>query len=86
MIEEAPRVAEETHRRQREELLQRANLGGSRLDATLSLRDQRWGDEQSSARRPRTLRKQRREGRLIFLVLVIALALAVMWLMTRLHF
>ena len=86
MIEEAPRVAEETSRRQREELLQRANQGGSRLDASLSLRDQRWGDEQWSTRRPRSLRKQRREGRLIFLLLVIALAAVVMWLMTQFQF
>jgi hypothetical protein len=32
------------------------------------------------------LRKERREGRIIFLVLVVALAAAVMWLMTRFHF
>lgn len=86
MIEEAPRVAEETSRRQREELLQRANQSGSRLDATMSLRDRRWGDEQWVERRPRSLRKERREGRLIFLVLVIALAVIVMWLLTRFHF
>ncbi len=43
MIEDAPRLAQETSRRQREELLQRANQRGSRLDASLSLRDKRWG-------------------------------------------
>src|SRR5438067_2456458 len=37
-------------------------------------------------RRPGSLRKERREGRIIFLVLVIALAAAVIWLMTRFHF
>jgi hypothetical protein len=85
MIEEAPRVAAETSRRQREELLARANQRGSRLDASLSLRDQRWGDEESGTRRRGALRKERREGRIIFLVLVIALALVVLWLMTRFH-
>ena len=39
MIEEAPRLAQETSRRQREELLERAHQRGSRLDASLSLRD-----------------------------------------------
>ena len=73
MIEEAPRLAQETSRRQREELLERAHQRGSRLDASLSLRDKRWGDEESGRRRPGSLRKERREGRIIFLVLVIAL-------------
>ena len=86
MIEDAPRLAQETSRRQREELLERANRRGSRLDASLSLRDKRWGDEEWGARRPGSLRKERREGRMIFLVLVIALAVAVTWLMTRFHF
>jgi hypothetical protein len=86
MIEEAPRLAQETSRRQREELLERANQRGSRLDASLSLRDKRWGDEEWGGRRPGSLRKARREGRIIFLVLVIALAVAVTWLMTRFHF
>lgn len=85
MIEEAPKVAAETSRRQREELLARANQSGSRLDASLSLRDQRWGDEGWGTRRRQSLRKERREGRIIFIVLVIALALVVLWLMTRLH-
>src|SRR6266550_3673640 len=67
MIEEAPRLAQETSRRQREELLERAHQRGSRLDASLSLRE------------------ERREGRIIFLVLVIALAVAVTWLLTRFH-
>src|SRR2546430_16036119 len=83
MIEDAPRLAQETSRRQREELLERAHQRGSRLDASLSLRDKRWGDEESGRRRPGSLRKARREGRIIFLVLVIALAVAGTWLLKR---
>src|SRR5207253_9726715 len=86
MIEEAPRLAQETSRRQREELLERAHQRGSRLDASLSLRDKRWGDEESGRRRPGSLHKERREGRIIFLVLVIALAVAMTRLLTRFHF
>jgi hypothetical protein len=85
MIEEAPRLAAETSRRQREELLARATQSGSRLDASLSLRDRRWGDEESGTRPRGALRKERREGRIVFLVLVIALAMVVLWLMTRFH-
>jgi hypothetical protein len=36
-------------------------------------------------RRPRALRKERRQGQLIFLLLLAALAFAVMWLVSHLH-
>jgi len=85
MIAEAPRVAEETTRRQREELLVRATEGRSRLDVSIALQD-KWGSGGPSAGRRKSLRKERREGRIIFLVLVIALGLAVLWLVSHLHF
>jgi hypothetical protein len=34
---------------------------------------------------PRTMRKERREGRIVFLMLLVALAFAVMWLISHLH-
>jgi len=86
VIEEAPRVAEETNRRQREELLERASEGRNRLDVSIALQDKRYGEYAAENRRPRSLRKQRSEGRLLFIVLVIALALAVAWIATHLHF
>jgi hypothetical protein len=86
MIAEAPRVAEEKTKRQREELLARANHDGRRLDVALSLRDNRWGDDGNAGGRRRSLRKERREGRIIFLLLVIALGIAVIWLVSHLHF
>jgi hypothetical protein len=85
-IAAAPRVAEETARRQREELHMRAKTGGNRLDVSFSLQDRRLGDDDGSTRRRRPLRKQRREGRIAFLLLVAALAAAVIWLMSHLHF
>jgi hypothetical protein len=85
MISEAPRVAEETTRRQREELLSRATEGRSRLDVSIALQDSRWGDDRRSGGPRKSLRKERREGRIIFLVLVIALGLAVIWLVSHLH-
>ena len=36
-------------------------------------------------RRPRALRKERRQGQIVFLILLAALALAVMWLISHLH-
>jgi hypothetical protein len=41
--------------------------------------------ESRSSRRPRSLRKERREGQIIFLLLVVALAVAVIWLISNLH-
>jgi hypothetical protein len=41
--------------------------------------------EGRSSRRPRSLRKERREGQIIFLLLVVALAVAVIWLISNLH-
>ena len=84
MIADAPRVAEEVGRRQREELLMRASEGGSRLDVSMALHDERYG---GSSPKPRgSMRKQRREGRIIFLVLIIAVLIAAIWLLNHLHF
>ena len=51
----------------------------------MALQDKRYGDETHGGRRRGSMRKERREGRLLFLVLVIALAVAVIWLVTHLH-
>ena len=85
MIAEAPRVAEEITRQQREELLTRASEGRSRLDVSLALQDKRYGDDAGGPRPVGALRKQRREGRIIFIVLIIALLAAVIWLVTHLQ-
>jgi septal ring factor EnvC (AmiA/AmiB activator) len=85
MIADAPRVQEEIEKRQREELLMRASEGGSRLDVSMALHDERYGAAGPS--KPRgSMRKQRREGRIIFLLLVIALLIAAIWLLNHLHF
>jgi hypothetical protein len=34
---------------------------------------------------PRTMRKERRQGRIVFLMLLVALGFAVMWLISHLH-
>ena len=86
MIADAPRAAEEAERRQREELLMRANEGGARLDVATALQDKRYGEPRARSRRRGSLRKHRREGRIIFLVLVIALGAVVIWLLSHLRF
>lgn len=86
MIADAPRVAEEVNRRQREDILARASQESSRLDASMTLQDNRYGDSGRSRGRRVSLRKERREGRIIFVLLVIALAAAVLWLVSHLRF
>jgi hypothetical protein len=86
LIEAAPRMAEETSRRQREELLSRAQNSRGRLDVSVALQDKRYGEEETGPRRRVSLRKVRREGRLLFVILAVALCLAVIWLATHLHF
>ena len=83
MIADAPRVAEEKTRQQREELLHRASAESTRLDVSVALQDKRFGEAGGSPLRRGSLRKQRREGQIIFLVLVIALAGLVIWLLTH---
>jgi hypothetical protein len=82
----APRILEEAAQRQREELRMRAEAGSSRLDVSIALQDKRYSDDDQKRRRPRSLRKERREGRMVFLLLLAALATAVIWLMNHLHF
>jgi hypothetical protein len=52
----------------------------------MPLQDKRYAEDLWDNRRPRSLRKQRSEGRLLFIVLVIALSAAIAWMATHLHF
>jgi hypothetical protein len=83
MIAEAPKVAEELTRHQREELLMRAGEERSRLDVSVALHDKRYGEESRDVPPRRALRKERRDGRIVFLLLVIALMAAVIWLIAH---
>src|SRR2546425_12272025 len=84
IIADAPRVAEEVEKRQREELLMRASEGGSRLDVSMALHDERYGGASSKPRG--SMRKQRRERRIAFFVLIIAVLIAAIWVLNQLHF
>jgi len=86
MISEAPRVTEEASRWAGEERRAKPNVDDSRLHVSVALQDRRYFDEKGRPRRPRSLRKERREGRMIFLILVTGLAAVVIWLMSHLHF
>lgn len=42
-------------------------------------------DTERTRRRPRGLRKERRQGKIVFLILLASLGVAVMWLVSHLH-
>src|SRR5207248_9731768 len=83
MIAEAPRMAEELTRQQREELLVRASEERSRLDVSVALHDKRYGDDGGVLSPRRAMRKEKRDGRIVFLLLMIALGVAVLWLIAH---
>jgi hypothetical protein len=83
LIEEAPRLAEEQKRRQREEYLQRVSRTEARYGRRgPTLHDPRFPYELNvaAAARQKTLRKDRNQGMLTFFVLCIILAIVLCWL------
>ena len=58
------------------------NRTDKRFRVSVAAQEQR---ESRGARRPRSLRKERLDGQIIFLLLVVALAVAVIWLISNLH-
>jgi hypothetical protein len=61
------------------------NRNDKRFRVSLAAQGEASPRESRGARRPRSLRKARREGRIIFLLLVVALVAAVIWLISNLH-
>jgi hypothetical protein len=61
------------------------NRSDKRFRVSLAAQGRGSMGEGRTARRPRSLRKERREGQIIFLLLVVALAVAVIWLISNLH-
>jgi len=70
---------------QGEELGIRDDPEEKRFQVSVPLQGGHSLDASRSRRKPRSLRKARREGRIIFLFLLMALAAAVMWLISHLH-
>jgi hypothetical protein len=85
MVTKRPVIAQNRSSAQGAEQGVKRNKTDKRLHVSVALQGKHSLDEGRSARRPRSLRKERREGRIIFLLLVTALAAAVIWLITHLH-
>ena len=86
MVASVSPSAEETPAAPGEKQDAKGDIGDKQLYVSVDLQDTHYFDKKRSSRRPRSLRKQRREGRIVFLLLVVALAAAIIWLMSHLHF
>ncbi|MGE5212206.1 MAG: hypothetical protein ACM3NN_00800 [Nitrospirota bacterium] len=56
-----------------------------RFHVSIAMEAPQLFDTDQRRRRPRALRKERRQGQIVFLILLAALAVAVMWLISHLH-
>jgi hypothetical protein len=61
------------------------NVVEKRFHVSIAMEAPQLFDTDQRRRRPRAMRKERRQGQIIFLILLAALAIAVMWLISHLH-
>ena len=61
------------------------NIVEKRFHVSIAMEAPQLFDTDRRGRRPRAMRKERRQGRIVFLILLAALALAVIWLISHLH-
>jgi hypothetical protein len=61
------------------------NVGEKRFHVSIAMDAPQMFDADRKGRRPRALRKERRHGQIVFLILLVALGFAVMWLLSHLH-
>ena len=62
-----------------------SNVAEKRFHVSIAMEAPQLFDTDQRRRRPRALRKERRQGQIVFLILLAALGLAVMWLIGQLH-
>jgi hypothetical protein len=61
------------------------NLVEKRFHVSIAMDTPQVFETERRRRRPRALRKERRQGRIVFLILLVSLGVAVMWLVSHLH-
>jgi hypothetical protein len=61
------------------------NVVERRFHVSIAMETPQIFDADRRSRRPRALRKERRHGQIVFLILLVALGVAVMWLISHLH-
>ena len=61
------------------------NVVERRFHVSIAMETPQLFDADRRGRRPRALRKERRHGQIVFLILLVALGVAIMWLISHLH-
>ena len=61
------------------------NVFEKRFHVSIAMDTPQVFDTDRKGRRPRALRKERRQGQIVFLILLVALGVAIMWLLSHLH-
>jgi hypothetical protein len=61
------------------------NVVEKRFHVSIAMDAPQLFDADRRGRRPRALRKERRQGQIVFLILLVALGVAVMWLISHLY-
>ena len=61
------------------------NVVEKRFHVSIAMEAPQMFDTDRRSRRPRALRKERRQGQIVFLILLVALGFAIMWLISHLH-
>jgi hypothetical protein len=61
------------------------NVVEKRFHVSIAMDTPQVFDTEQRRRRPRGLRKERRQGRIVFLILLASLGIAVVWLFSHLH-
>ena len=79
LIAEAPAIAREQARQRREELINRASRTDARPGCRTALPDRRFDVNVAVPAQRRRLRAERRQGRLLFFVLLLVLAGLITW-------
>jgi hypothetical protein len=80
LIEKAPEIAKEQAKRRREELINRASRTDARPGSRVALTDPRHHElNVAMPARQKSLRAERNQGRLMFFVLLFALAGVIYW-------
>ena len=82
LIENAPKLAKERERRQREQYVTRASKTDQRGASRTVLPDRRYELNAGVPARQRRLRAERNQGRMMFFVLLVVFAGIIFWLYT----
>jgi hypothetical protein len=88
MFRRSRKPAPPLHRKQQEIAQQEAQLREKverRFHVSIAMDAPQVFDDDRRGRRPRAMRKERRQGRIVFLILLAALGVAVMLLISHLH-